>query len=127
MFVLLCKKNYQNYLLPQDVGERVSNYQPTIAQLNQAVERLRSLGQLTEADEILRITSKYEMIGDQVRQQTKKCQQAVTSRQQLEDQMKDIDNVMKECEDSTDGVIGIQVPVVEKIEKLKVDSNYFAF
>ena len=102
------------------MGEKLANYQPTIAQLNQAVERLRNLGQVTEADEILHITSQYEMLCDQVRQQTKKCQQAVLSRQQLEDQMKDIDNLVKECEDSTDSVIGLQAPIPEKIEKLKV-------
>jgi len=89
------------------------------------VERLRNLGQLSEADEILKITSKYEMLGDQVRQQTKKSQQAVQSRQQLEDQVKCMDNLIKECEDSADGVIGIQVPVTEKIEKLKVGVRHY--
>lgn len=102
------------------MSEKLANYQPTITQLNQTVERLRNLGQLTEADEILRVTSQYEMLGDQVCQQIKKCKQAVSARQQLEDQMKEIDNLVKECEDSTDSVIGLQVPVQEKIEKLKV-------
>mgnify|MGYP006890239722 CR=1 FL=1 len=65
------------------------------------------------------------MLGDQVRQQTKKSQQAVQSRQQLEDQVKCMDNLIKECEDSADGVIGIQVPVTEKIEKLKVGVRHY--
>jgi hypothetical protein len=67
------------------------------------------------------------MLCDQVSQQTKKCQQAVLSRQQLEDQMKDVDNLVKECEDSTDSVIGLSAPIPAKIEKLKVNflSSYF--
>ena len=104
----------------QAVAENIANYQPTIAQLNQAVERLRNLGQISEAEEILRVTSQYEMLGDQVRQQTQKCQKSVASRQQLEDQMKEIDNLVKSCEDSADSVIGLQVPVPDKINKLKV-------
>ena len=104
----------------QDVAEKIANYQPAIAQLNQAVERLRHLGQNSEADEVLRITSQYETLADQVKQQTRKCQQGVSSRQQLEDQMKEMDNVVKECEDSADSVIGLAVPIPEKIETLKV-------
>ena len=91
-----------------------------MAQLNQAVERLRHLGQNSEAEEVLRITSQYETLADQVKQQTKKCQQGVSSRQQLEDQMKDVEKVVKECEDSADSVIGLAVPIPEKIETLKV-------
>ena len=92
-----------------------------MAQLNQATERLRQIGQVSEADEILRITSQYETLGDQVKQQTRKCQQAVSSRQQLEDKMKEIDEIVKDCENSADSVIGLAVPIPEKIEKLKVN------
>ena len=102
------------------MAEKIANYQPTVAQLNQAVERLRHLGQNSEAEEVLRITSQYETLSDQVKQQTKKCQQAMLSRQQLEDKMKEVDVVIKECEDSADSVIGLAVPIPEKIEKLKV-------
>ena len=91
-----------------------------MAQLNQATERLRQIGQVSEADEILRITSQYETLGDQVKQQTRKCQQAVSSRQQLEDKMKEMDEIVKDCENSADSVIGLAVPIPEKIEKLKV-------
>ena len=104
------------------MAEKITIYQPTVAQLNQAIERLRQIGQISEADEILRITSQYETLSDQVKQQTKKCQQAVASRQQLEDKMKEIDEIVKECENSADSVIGLAVPVPEKIEKLKVNS-----
>ena len=55
-----------------------------------------------------------------MRQQIQKCQKSVASRQHLEDQMKEIDYLVKECEDSADSVIGLQAPVPEKIEKLKV-------
>ena len=102
------------------MAEKIANYQPTVAQLNQATERLRQIGQVSEADEILRITSQYETLGDQVKQQTRKCQQAVSSRQQLEDKMKEMDEIVKDCENSADSVIGLAVPIPEKIEKLKV-------
>ena len=102
------------------MAEKIANYQPTVAQLNQATERLRQIGQVSEADEILRITSQYETLGDQVKQQTRKCQQAVSSRQQLEDKMKEMDEIVKDCENSADSVIGLAVPIPEKIEKLRV-------
>jgi uncharacterized protein Yka (UPF0111/DUF47 family) len=51
-----------------------------IAQLNQAVERLRSNEQNMEADEILQLTSQYEMAVDKVEQESMKCKQAVALR-----------------------------------------------
>ena len=34
--------------------------------------------------------------------------------------MKDVDKTVKECEDSADSVIGLAIPIPEKIETLKV-------
>ncbi|KAL3874930.1 hypothetical protein ACJMK2_037882, partial [Sinanodonta woodiana] len=101
------------------IAERIANYQPTIAQLNQAVERLRNAGQKSDADEILQLTSTYEMLSDQVAQHCKKSQQAVASRQDLHDGLHEMENLIKECEDEIDGLIesGDSVPV--KTVKLK--------
>ena len=34
--------------------------------------------------------------------------------------MKEMDEIVKDCENSADSVIGLAVPIPEKIEKLKV-------
>ena len=44
----------------------------------------------------------------------------VSARQQLESEVRGLEDLVKQCEDQTDSVIGLQVPVIEKIDKLKV-------
>ena len=63
----------------QAVGERLANYQPSIMQLHQAVDRLRALGQNTEAEDIQRLTSQYDLLVDQVKQHTHKASLAVST------------------------------------------------
>ena len=44
----------------------------------------------------------------------------VSARQELESEVRGLEDLVKQCEDQTDSVIGLQVPVIEKIDKLKV-------
>ena len=50
----------------QTLGKQVSDYQTTIAELNDKVESLRADGQTSQAEDILRLTSQYELLIDQV-------------------------------------------------------------
>ncbi|KAK3091950.1 hypothetical protein FSP39_023939 [Pinctada imbricata] len=105
----------------ESVGEKLSTYHPAITQLNQAVERLRGSGQNTEADEILRLTSQFELLQDQVDQQSKKCQQGLLLRQQYQDQRAELETLLRDCEDEINSVseLGLTIPVrIEKLEAL---------
>lgn len=108
----------------QDVSEKLANYQPSIAQLNQAVERLRSNGQNMEADEILQLTSQYEMALDKVDQEIKTCKQAVAFRQNYSTQKAQLEAAIKECEDQINEVAQSGMPVAERIEKFKVSEQF---
>lgn len=100
----------------------MATYQPMVAQLNQAVERLRNSGQNTEADEILQITAQYEILEDQVDQQCKKTRQDVNLRQQFADQKSQLEALATATEDEVNEVSqpGLSLPV--KIDKLKVST-----
>ncbi|VDI56143.1 nesprin-1, partial [Mytilus galloprovincialis] len=102
-----------------DISEKIANFQPSIAQLNQAVERLRSNGQNVEADEILQLTSQYEMAMDKVDQESTKCKQAVAFRQNYATQKAQLEAAVQECEDEINEVAQSGMPIGERIERFK--------
>ena len=91
--------------------------------MNQAVENLRNNGQNSEAEEILRITTQFELLQDQVDQQAKKCQQGVLLRQQYQNQKAELESLLRDCEDEMNTVseLGLTIPV--RIEKLEVGGD----
>jgi len=101
----------------------MAQYQPAIAQLNQAIERLRNTGQNSEAEEILQLTAQYEQLEDQVEQHCRKCQQAMALRQQYADQNAQVQALMNECEKEIAdiGQQGQSLPT--RLEKLKVSEK----
>ncbi|VDI42119.1 nesprin-1 [Mytilus galloprovincialis] len=103
----------------EDISEKIANFQPSIAQLNQAVERLRSNGQNVEADEILQLTSQYEMAMDKVDQESTKCKQAVAFRQNYATQKAQLEAAVQECEDEINEVAQSGMPIGERIERFK--------
>lgn len=102
------------------IGEKMAAYQPSIAQLNQAVERIRNTGQNSEADEILQLTAQYELLEDQVEQQCRKCQQAIALRQQYADQKAAVQTMAAEYEQEIKAIDEQSLPLPVKVEKLKV-------
>lgn len=125
LMLSLIKRINNICFLSQDISEKIANFQPSIAQLNQAVERLRSNGQNMEADEILQLTSQYEMAVDKVEQESMKCKQAVAFRQNYTTQKAQLEAVVHECEDEINVVAQSGMPVAERIQKFKVSHPFF--
>jgi hypothetical protein len=79
-----------------------------------------------EADEILQLTSQYEMAVDKVEQESMKCKQAVAFRQNYTTQKAQLEAVVHECEDEINVVAQSGMPVAERIQKFKVSHPFFS-
>lgn len=99
------------------------NYRPSVADLNQSVETLRSSGHVTDAEDILRITTQHEWLMDQAAQHAERCRQAVTLRHQFADQSEQIKVILSECDDQLRTVKQSSDPVSTKLSTLKVSTD----
>ena len=75
----------------------MSIYQPSLTQLDQESERLRSTGQKSDASRIDDITTKYNMLQDQVAQERKKIQNYLTLQQQYQHEYQQAKAFLSEC------------------------------
>ncbi|XP_041353316.1 nesprin-1-like isoform X4 [Gigantopelta aegis] len=99
------------------IEEKIAEYQSTVASLNQSVEPLRSAGHVSSADEILHLTSQYELLIDQVTQQLNRCRLAVVARQQFHTQLEEMENTVLDCENQIESVTDLGVSIPARIEK----------
>ena len=98
----------------------MAEYKPTIAELNGNVEALRAQGQLSQADDILRLTSQYELLVDRVAGCCSNRQAAITARQQHEKELVAIQKALEDGKAELESVAEMGVPVSERLEKYKV-------
>ncbi|XP_048737335.2 nesprin-1-like isoform X3 [Ostrea edulis] len=100
------------------IGETLSTYQPTVTQLNQESERLRCSGQSSDADCILNVTTKYEILQDQVAQQRKQFQKGLAVQQQYQTQNQKLKMYLSECKAELELVDSQEL--VQRITSLQV-------
>lgn len=111
--------NFQLYLnFLKAIGESLSIYQPTITQLNQESERLHNSGQSIDARRIVDITTKYEILQDQVTHQRKKIHKELVLQQQYQSQSEHIESLLSECKGNLEKVDHQETG--EKMKTLKV-------
>lgn len=97
--------NFQLYLnFLKAIGESLSIYQPTVTQLNQESERLHNSGQSIDARRIVDITTKYEILQDQVTHQRKKIHKELVLQQQYQSQSEHIESLLSECKGNLEKV-----------------------
>lgn len=111
--------NFQLYLnFLKAIGESLSIYQPTVTQLNQESERLHNSGQSIDARRIVDITTKYEILQDQVTHQRKKIHKELVLQQQYQSQSEHIESLLSECKGNLEKVDHQETG--EKMKTLKV-------
>ena len=120
MLSVSLNKTFLSLSLIQAIEQKIANYQPSIASLNQSVEPLRSAGQVSNADEILHLTSQYELLIDQVTQQLARCRQATVARQQFHAQLEEMEMTVLDCENQIEAVTDLGVSIPARIEKYTV-------
>lgn len=111
--------NFQLYLnFLKAIGESLSIYQPTVTQLNQESERLHNSGQSIDARRIVDITTKFEILQDQVTHQRKKIHKELVLQQQYQSQSEHIESLLSECKGNLEKVDHQETG--EKMKTLKV-------
>lgn len=111
--------NFQLYLnFLKAIGESLSIYQPTVTQLNQESERLHNSGQSIDARRIVDITTKYEILQDQVTHQRKKIHKELVLQQQCQSQSEHVESLLSECKGNLENVDHQETG--EKMKTLKV-------
>lgn len=105
------------------IGESLSIYQPTITQLNQESERLHNSGQSIDARRIVDITTKYELLQDQVTHQRKKIHKELVLLQQHQSQYEHIESLLSECKSNLEKVDNQEIG--EKMKTLKMITDKF--
>lgn len=107
-----------NNIFLKAIGESLSIYQPTVTQLNQESERLHNSGQSIDARRIVDITTKYEILQDQVTHQRKKIHKELVLQQQYQSQSEHIESLLSECKGNLEKVDHQETG--EKMKTLKV-------
>ena len=105
----------------QDLEKSLAEYQPTIAELNSRVEPLRAEGQISQAEDILRLTSQYELLIDRVAGCRSSRQAALAVRQQHEGQLAKIQKALEDGRKELESVTDMGVTVPERLQKYKVN------
>lgn len=117
--------NFQLYLnFLKAIGESLSIYQPTVTQLNQESERLHNSGQSIDARRIVDITTKYEILQDQVTHQRKKIHKELVLQQQYQSQSEHIESLLSECKGNLEKVDHQETGEKMKTLKVKKLLNY---
>uniref|UniRef100_K1QNN8 Nesprin-1 n=1 Tax=Magallana gigas TaxID=29159 RepID=K1QNN8_MAGGI len=105
------------------IGESLSIYQPTVTQLNQESERLHNSGQSIDARRIMDITTKYEILQDQVTHQRKKIHKELVLQQQCQSQSEHVESLLSECKGNLEKVDHQETG--EKMKTLKMITDKF--
>lgn len=117
--------NFQLYLnFLKAIGESLSIYQPTVTQLNQESERLHNSGQSIDARRIVDITTKYEILQDQVTHQRKKIHKELVLQQQCQSQSEHVESLLSECKGNLEKVDHQETGEKMKTLKVKKLLNY---
>lgn len=117
--------NFQLYLnFLKAIGESLSIYQPTVTQLNQESERLHNSGQSIDARRIMDITTKYEILQDQVTHQRKKIHKELVLQQQCQSQSEHVESLLSECKGNLEKVDHQETGEKMKTLKVKKLLNY---
>lgn len=117
--------NFQLYLnFLKAIGESLSIYQPTVTQLNQESERLHNSGQSIDARRIVDITTKFEILQDQVTHQRKKIHKELVLQQQYQSQSEHIESLLSECKGNLEKVDHQETGEKMKTLKVKKLLNY---
>lgn len=106
------------------IGESLSIYQPTVTQLNQESERLHNSGQSIDARRIMDITTKYEILQDQVTHQRKKIHKELVLQQQCQSQSEHVESLLSECKGNLEKVDHQETGEKMKTLKVKKILNY---
>lgn len=113
-----------NNIFLKAIGESLSIYQPTVTQLNQESERLHNSGQSIDARRIMDITTKYEILQDQVTHQRKKIHKELVLQQQCQSQSEHVESLLSECKGNLEKVDHQETGEKMKTLKVKKLLNY---
>ena len=122
-FLLVTAQQSHNPPFPllQALEKSLAEYQPTIAELNSRVEPLRAEGQISQAEDILRLTSQYELLMDRVVGCRSSRQAALAVRQQHEAQLAEIQKVLEDGQKELESITDMGITVPERLQKYKVN------
>ncbi|KAL8590281.1 hypothetical protein ACOMHN_006397 [Nucella lapillus] len=95
----------------------LAEYQPTMAQLSSNVETLRAQGQISQAEDILRLTSQHELLIDRVSGGRSKRQTALGVREQHQGQLGEIVEVLRDSRAQMESVADLGVSVPDRLQK----------
>ncbi|XP_046571071.1 nesprin-1-like [Haliotis rubra] len=103
----------------QDLEQKLAGYQTSVSKLNETVSVLRTAGQTSQAEAVLKVTSQYEQLIDQVCQHQKRCRQMLQLRQQFLAHITDLENSVRQCQDKMAAMTELGVDVSTRIERYR--------